>query len=88
MTIWPAYQHFEEDQKGSIEVGKKADLILLDTNLFEVDPAEIPGSRVLVTMFDGRIVHDVTWGLGDSEPADLELFDDLILHTTVQPEYR
>ncbi|HDM8044866.1 TPA: amidohydrolase family protein [Vibrio campbellii] len=32
MTIWPAYQHFEETTKGSLEVGKNADLIILDKN--------------------------------------------------------
>ncbi|AXB30609.1 amidohydrolase family protein [Vibrio campbellii] len=32
MTIWPAYQHVEETTKGSLEVGKNADLIILDKN--------------------------------------------------------
>ena len=53
-----------EDEVGSIEVGKKADLILLDQNLFEIDPEEIPKTKVLGTMFDGKIVHDVLYGLG------------------------
>ena len=66
-----------DDQVGSIEVGKKADLILLDRNLFEINVDAIPSTTVLATMFDGRIVHDVTFGLGDSELADLDAYDDL-----------
>ena len=61
-----------DDQVGSIEVGKKADLILLDQNLFEIHPDEIPKTRVLATMFDGRVVHDVVYELGDSELVDLD----------------
>jgi predicted amidohydrolase YtcJ len=64
-----------EDQVGSIEVGKKADLILLDQNLFEIDPEDIPKTTVLATMFDGRVVHDVVYQLGDSELVDLEDYD-------------
>ncbi len=60
-----------DEQVGSIEVGKKADLILLDQNLFEIDPEEIPKTVVLATMFDGRIVHDVVYELGDSETVEL-----------------
>jgi predicted amidohydrolase YtcJ len=62
-----------EDEVGTIEVGKKADLILLDQNLFEIDPDEIPKTKVLGTMFDGRIVHDVLYGIGDSELVDLDV---------------
>ena len=51
-----------EDEVGSIEVGKKADLILLDQNLFAIETIAIPKTRVLATMFDGKVVHDVTWG--------------------------
>ena len=75
-----------EDQVGSIEVGKMADLILLDQNLFEIDAAAIPKTRVLTTLFDGRIVHDVEYELGDAEPADTDQFDDLELQRTGQPE--
>lgn len=48
-----------EDQVGSIEVGKKADMVLLSQNLFEIDPDDIPQTEVLATMFDGRIVYSV-----------------------------
>lgn len=47
-----------EDEVGSIEVGKKADLIVLDRNLFEIDAAEIPKTNVATTVFDGRVVYD------------------------------
>ena len=46
-----------EDQIGSLEVGKKADLIVLDHNLFDVDPYRIHDTRVLLTMFDGDVVY-------------------------------
>ena len=36
-------------------------------------------------MFDGRFVHDVLYQIGDDDPADTELFDDLVLKTTIQP---
>ena len=61
-----------EDEVGSIEVGKKADLILVDQNLFEIEPAEIPKTRVLATMFDGNVVHDVALDLGDSELTEID----------------
>ena len=60
-----------DDEIGSIEVGKKADMIVLSQNLFEIDPEEIPKTRVLGTMFDGAIVHDVLYGKGDSNLVDL-----------------
>jgi hypothetical protein len=39
------------------------------------DPVDIPGTKVLATMFDGRIVHDVVYDLGDSESVDLDALD-------------
>ena len=61
-----------DKEVGTIEVGKKADMILLDQNLFEIDAEKIPKTKVLATMFDGKIVHDVVYKLGDSETVDLE----------------
>ena len=47
MTIWPAYQSFEEDQKGSIEVGKLADLVILSGDPTAGDPETL--DRLVVT---------------------------------------
>ncbi len=43
---------------GSIEVGKSADIIVLDRNVFEIPADEIADSRVLTTMFEGRTVYE------------------------------
>ena len=48
-----------EDVAGSIEVGKSADLIVLDRNLFEIPASDIADTQVLTTIFEGRAVHDV-----------------------------
>ena len=61
---------------GSFEVGKKVNLILLNQNLFDIDPEEIPNTKVLGTMFDGKIVHDVLYGIGDSDIVDLDKVGD------------
>ena len=57
-TLDAAYQLHMEDQIGSIEVGKKADLIVLDQDIFSVDTYAIHQTRVLLTMVDGNIVHE------------------------------
>lgn len=56
-TINGAWQLQAEDVSGSIEVGKRADLIVYDRNLFDVDPYAISEATVDLTIFDGRIVH-------------------------------
>lgn len=86
-TLGGAKMRGIDDQVGSIEVGEKADLILLDTNLFEVEPEEIPETRVIATMFNGEIVHDIAWGIGDDDPADISDFDDIVLGTAINPDY-
>ena len=53
MTIWAAYSNFEEDEKGSIEVGKFADFIILDKDIMTIPLNEIPNIKVLKTFVDG-----------------------------------
>jgi len=61
-TLWSAYQHFEEKTKGSIEVGKLADFVLLDQNPLTVDPLKIDQIKVMETIKQDKTVYrrDVT----------------------------
>lgn len=52
-----AYQLRMEDEIGSLEVGKRADLVVLDRNLFETDPYEIHETDVTLTVLDGEVVY-------------------------------
>lgn len=56
-TINGAYGMFQEQETGSIEPGKAADLIILDRNLFEIPVAEIHHARVMLTLLEGREVY-------------------------------
>ena len=56
-TINGAYVNFLDDETGSIEAGKLADLIVLDRNLFALEPAEISEAQVLLTLLDGQPVY-------------------------------
>jgi predicted amidohydrolase YtcJ len=57
LTRSAAWQLGAEDQLGSIEPGKRADLVLLDRDIFTVDPFTIAEGRSLLTLVNGRIVH-------------------------------
>jgi hypothetical protein len=56
MTIWPAWQHFEEKTKGSIEVGKLADFVILDKNPLDVDSETLDQIKVTETIKEGVTV--------------------------------
>jgi hypothetical protein len=56
-TINGAYAAFEEQLKGSLTVGKLADMVVVDRDLREVPAAEIPQTRVLKTIIGGRVVY-------------------------------
>ena len=57
VTLGAAYQYFEEDTKGSITVGKQADLVILERNPLTTDPDELEHIQVLETFSRGRSVH-------------------------------
>jgi predicted amidohydrolase YtcJ len=58
MTIWPAWQQFEEGRKGSIEVGKIADFVILSGDPTAVDPETLADLKVEVTIKDNEVVYD------------------------------
>lgn len=56
VTLGAAYQYFEEDRKGSITVGKQADLVILGENPLTADPAQLEQIPILETFSRGRSV--------------------------------
>ncbi|NIZ10046.1 amidohydrolase [Pseudooceanicola sp. HF7] len=58
MTIWPAWQQFEEDDKGSIETGKMADFVILSDDPTAVDPEALAQLRVMTTIKEDQVIHE------------------------------
>jgi hypothetical protein len=56
-TINGAYLAQQENTTGSLKIGKAADLIVLDQNLFEIPKSEIHKTKVLLTLLDGKEVY-------------------------------
>lgn len=57
MTIWAAYSNFEENEKGSIEVGKFADFVILNQDIMTIDGHKIPATKVVSTFLNGEKVY-------------------------------
>ena len=57
MTLWPAWQHFEEKDKGSIEAGKLADFVILTDDPTAVDPMTLDQIKVAETIKEGQSVY-------------------------------
>ncbi len=57
MTLWAAWQHFEDDRKGSLAPGKLADLTVLSDNPLTIDPDRLANIAVVETFKEGRLVH-------------------------------
>ncbi len=58
MTIWAAKAAFEENEKGSLESGKKADFVVLEKDIMEIPGSEIPQTKILMTFIDGKMVFE------------------------------
>lgn len=57
MTIWAAYSNFEENEKGSIEVGKMADFVILNDDIMTVRKNSIPDLTAEQVFIDGKKVN-------------------------------
>jgi hypothetical protein len=72
-TINAAYAMKQDKITGSLEAGKRADLVVLDRDILTVDPETIQDARVLATYLDGRLVYSASGGsgaVGDEEDED------------------
>lgn len=58
MTLWPAWQHFEEDTKGSIEVGKLADFVILSEDPTGVNPETLADIEVVATVKEDKLIYE------------------------------
>jgi predicted amidohydrolase YtcJ len=63
MTIWPAWQHFEDRNKGTIEVGKIADFVVLSDDPTAVDPEALADLTVQVTIKEDEVVYEAPAGV-------------------------
>ena len=69
-----AFATFAEATRGSLAVGKYADLIILSQNLFDIAPSKVPETRVLQTIVAGQVVYDAALGdrKGNASPPSPE----------------
>lgn len=68
LTIWPAWQHFEEADKGSIEPGKLADFVLLSEDPTAVDPETLDQLQVLTTIKEDVVIYETS---GETRRGDI-----------------
>lgn len=57
MTIWAAYSNFEEEEKGSIEIDKFADFVILNQDIMTISGTKIPETKVIATYLNGEKVY-------------------------------
>ncbi len=69
-TINGAYPFRMEDRIGSLEVGKLADLVVLDEDLFTIDPQDIPDLHPSAVMMEGVLVHGDLPGVSSGDPDE------------------
>jgi hypothetical protein len=56
-TCGAAYASGESHLKGTISPGKLADMVVLSRDIFRIDPMEIPATRAVMTVYDGKAVY-------------------------------
>ncbi|PYS64442.1 MAG: amidohydrolase, partial [Acidobacteria bacterium] len=72
LTIWPAHAAFEENVRGSIEVGKLADLTILSADIMRIPEMEILKTHCVMTVIGGEVVYEAAQGSAGIE-SDINL---------------
>ena len=67
LTIWPAYSAFEENLRGTIEVGKLADLTVLSADIMKIPELDILKTHCVMTVIGGEIVYQAASGTAARE---------------------
>ena len=57
-TVNNAYATFDADKRGTIKVGKLADIVICDRNLLKIDPRDILKMNITMTIVDGKVVYE------------------------------
>ena len=57
MTLDPAYASFSEHELGSLEKGKKADFVVLDQDIMQIDMSKVLSTKVEATVIDGEVLY-------------------------------
>jgi len=57
-TVGSAFAEFQEKVKGSLMIGKLADVVILDRDIFQMDPANLDQVKITMTIVDGRVVWE------------------------------
>ena len=58
-TYGSAYAEFQENVKGTLEIGMLADMVIISDDIFSIDPVKIAEAKVLATVMDGKVVFEV-----------------------------
>ena len=69
MTLDPAYASFSENELGSLEQGKKADFVVLDQDIMQIDISKVLATKVEATIIDGEVLY------GGIRPSGTILFN-------------
>lgn len=67
LTLWPAYAAFEENVRGTIEVGKLADLTVLSADIMKIPEMDILKTHCVMTVIGGEVVYEATGGVAGIE---------------------
>lgn len=78
MTLWPAYQHFEDTEKGSLQANKLADFVILSQDPTAIDPEALAQLEVMETIKKGKTIYRKDDTPGKGNPASTAAAGDVL----------